>query len=70
MCFNLLVLVPLAIGLGYGDKEENIITQEGKFAIALLAIIPLAYIIGMGITRYNRTTALLLQSLFGKNCLI
>ena len=51
ICVNLLILVPVALGLGYGDKEHIIVAQEAKFVLALLAVIPLAYCIGMGITR-------------------
>ena len=52
MCVNLLLLVPVAIGFGYGDRDSAYLAEQGKFVIALVAIIPLAYLIGMGITRY------------------
>ncbi|KAF7661057.1 hypothetical protein LDENG_00269100 [Lucifuga dentata] len=46
---NLLPLVIIAIVTGYIDKENQYVSSDVKFAIAIGSIIPLSYYIGMGI---------------------
>uniref|UniRef100_A0A8C5E4P3 Putative cation exchanger C521.04c n=1 Tax=Gouania willdenowi TaxID=441366 RepID=A0A8C5E4P3_GOUWI len=46
---NLLLLVIVALVIGYTDTKNDYVTSEVKFAIAIGSIIPLSYYIGMGI---------------------
>ncbi|XP_033644013.1 putative cation exchanger C521.04c [Asterias rubens] len=47
---NLLIFVAVTIVLGYADEDNKVTQPIVKFVMGLLAIIPLAYYIGMGIT--------------------
>ncbi|XP_059843018.1 cation/H+ exchanger protein 1 isoform X2 [Hypanus sabinus] len=46
---NLLPLVVVALVLGYADTENHYASSPVKFALSILAIIPLSYYIGMAI---------------------
>ncbi|CAH1246765.1 Hypp7776 [Branchiostoma lanceolatum] len=46
---NLLLFVVMALIAGYGDKGNQYTSPTAKFVISLLAIIPLAYYIGLAI---------------------
>ncbi|XP_069765428.1 cation/H+ exchanger protein 1 isoform X6 [Narcine bancroftii] len=46
---NLLPLVVVALVLGYADRKNHYASSPVKFALSILAIIPLSYYIGMAI---------------------
>ncbi|XP_025086142.1 low affinity vacuolar monovalent cation/H(+) antiporter-like [Pomacea canaliculata] len=48
--FNLLLFVILSLVLGYADQENVIVDATAKCVLAVFAIIPLTYYVGMAIT--------------------
>nr|XP_006812228.1 PREDICTED: low affinity vacuolar monovalent cation/H(+) antiporter-like [Saccoglossus kowalevskii] len=66
---NLLSFVILALLLGYIDHEDQVSSETTKFVLSLLAIIPLAYYIGMAVTsiaaQSNFAVGAILNATFG-----
>nr|XP_015208023.1 PREDICTED: putative cation exchanger C521.04c isoform X1 [Lepisosteus oculatus] len=46
---NLLPLVIITLGIGYGDRDNQYASSPVKFTMALVSIVPLSYFIGMAI---------------------
>ncbi|XP_077868505.1 uncharacterized protein LOC102801220 [Saccoglossus kowalevskii] len=65
----LLSFVILALLLGYIDHEDQVSSETTKFVLSLLAIIPLAYYIGMAVTsiaaQSNFAVGAILNATFG-----
>ncbi|XP_787831.4 low affinity vacuolar monovalent cation/H(+) antiporter [Strongylocentrotus purpuratus] len=66
---NMLLFVVIAIVVGFADTNNRFTTAKGRFAMGLLAIIPLAHYIGMAIAsisaQSNHVVGAVLNATFG-----